>query len=137
MPLLKTFSLDFITNKSNPDNVFEIKNTSDFRNRNPKCSDCFLNKGCNCYMYTMIQQNTKLSHVSKIIEFLVKKLEVKQITIEIYISKVVNIKIHNLPFLKLRKLNDLERYISFEPSCKHLRYLGTNHKVDCFNLFFG
>lgn len=136
MRLLKTFSLGFITNKSQPENTLEIRNTADFLNKNPRCSDCFLNKGCNCQMYAMIQQNTKMPHINKILEFLVNKYEVKQITIEIYISRVVNIKIHNLSFMKIRNM-EIERYISLQPSCRHIKYIGTNPNIPHFNLYFG
>jgi hypothetical protein len=135
MKLLKTFSLNFITNKSPAGNVLEIRNSEDFLNQNPKCSDCFLNKGCICKMYEMIQQNTGMPHISKIVGFLYD-LGGRRFTIEIYISRVVNIQVHNLPFTKLRKMG-IERYISFENSCKHLKYIGTNNKLPYCNLYFG
>jgi hypothetical protein len=135
MGLLKTFSLDFITNKSKPTNILEIRNTEDFIDKNPQCSDCFLNKGCNCMMYQLVQRNISNPCVNKILEFLYN-IGARRLSIEIYISKVVNIKVYNLSFMKLRKMK-IERYISLEPSCKHLKYIGTNNKLPYLNFYFG
>jgi hypothetical protein len=84
----------------------------------------------------MIQQNTKMPHINKILEFLGNKFDIRSITIEIYISRVVNIRIPDLPFMKVRKL-DIERYISLQPSCRHIKYIGANPNIPCFNLYFG
>ena len=70
MKLYKTFSLNFITNSDNPDNKIQIRNINDFKNKNPRCSDCFLNKGCICQLYTMISTNITTQHVIDIIKYL-------------------------------------------------------------------
>ena len=137
MKISKTFTLSFLTQKSAPIEKFEIKKVDDFLNKNPRCSDCFLNKGCICQMYTMIQNNIKNQYVIDILKELFKKYNIKSLTLEKYKQNIINIQIPRIEYKKLRKITGLIEFIKSTSSCNHLKYIGTNNKLKHFNLFFG
>lgn len=137
MKLYKTFSLKFITNNDKCDNKIEISNIDEFKNQNPRCQNCFLNKGCYCQLYNMISSNITSQHVIDIIKYLQNLYIFNELNIEIYKNGVVNIDIYELKFSKLRNISNLNIFLNKTSSCKHLKYIGTNNKKSNFNIYFG